>query len=82
MQIGVLLDEATIIPGFDYIFYEVKPSSGRIHQPLPQAWNVVNCFADNTISKQNLNWSQPRREKAPYGEPQTFSMGLDLPEPT
>ena len=51
LKIGVLLDEPKIIPGFDYVFYEAKPSSGRILKPLPKAWNVVNCFADNTISQ-------------------------------
>lgn len=51
MKIGVLLDEPTIIPGFDYVFYETKPSSGRNLKPLPKAWNVVNCFADNTVSQ-------------------------------
>jgi len=51
MKIGVLLDEPKIVPGFDYIFYEVKPSSGRVLEPLTDAWNVVNCFADNTISQ-------------------------------
>lgn len=51
MKIGVLLDERKIVPGFDYTFYEVKPSSGRVLEPLPHAWNVVNCFADNTISQ-------------------------------
>lgn len=51
MKIGVLLDEPKIPAGFDYIFYEAKPSSGRILPPLLQAWNVVNCFADNTISR-------------------------------
>lgn len=51
MKIGVLLDEPKIVSGFDYVFYEVKPSSGRVLQPLPKAWNVVNCFADNTISQ-------------------------------
>lgn len=51
MKIGVLLDEPEIIPGFDYTFYEVKPSSGRMNLPLPKAWNVVNCFADNTIAQ-------------------------------
>ena len=51
MKIGVLLDEPRILPGFDYVFYEVKPSSGRILRPLPKAWNVVNCFADNTMSQ-------------------------------
>jgi hypothetical protein len=50
MKIGVLLDEATIVSGFDYVFYEAKPASGRILKPLPRAWNVVNCFADNTVS--------------------------------
>jgi hypothetical protein len=51
LKIGVLLDEPKIIPGFDYVFYEVKPSSGRLLKPLPKAWNVVNCFADNTVSQ-------------------------------
>jgi hypothetical protein len=51
MEIGLLLDEPKIVPGFDYIFYEVKPSSGRLQRPLANAWNVVNCFADNTISQ-------------------------------
>ncbi len=51
VKIGVLLDEPKILDGFDYTFYEVKPSSGRLQQPLTQSWNVVNCFADNTISQ-------------------------------
>jgi hypothetical protein len=51
LEIGVLLDEPKIIPGFDYVFYEVKPSSGRVLKPLSNAWNVVNCFADNTVSQ-------------------------------
>jgi hypothetical protein len=51
LKIGVLLDEAEVLPGFDYVFYEVKPSSGRTLHPLPNAWNVVNCFADNTIAE-------------------------------
>jgi hypothetical protein len=51
MKIGVLLDEPRILAGFDYVFYEVKPSSGRIRQALPKGWNVVNCFADNTMSQ-------------------------------
>ncbi len=50
MRVGVLIDEPRILPGFDYTFYEAKPSSGRILKPLSQSWNVVNCFADNTIS--------------------------------
>jgi hypothetical protein len=52
MRIGVLLDEPSILPGFDYIFYEVKPASGKILKPLTKAWNVVNCFADNTTSQE------------------------------
>jgi len=73
LQIGVLLDEATILPGFDYIFYEVKPSSGRIHQPLPQAWNVVNCFADNTISKTKPELiATSKGESAVRGTPKRF----------
>ncbi len=51
LKVGVLLDEPKILPGFDYTFYEAKPSSGRIFKPLLGAWNVVNCFADNTISQ-------------------------------
>jgi len=53
LKIGVLLDEPKIVPGFDYVFYEVKSSSGRVLKPLPKAWNVVNCFADNTVSQNN-----------------------------
>lgn len=69
----MLLDEATILPGFDYIFYEVKPSSGRIHQPLPQAWNVVNCFADNTISKTKPELiATSKGERAVRGTPKRF----------
>jgi len=51
VKIGVLLDEPNLLPEFDYTFYEAKPSSGRILPPLPKAWNVVNCFADNTVSQ-------------------------------
>ena len=51
MKIGVLLDEPATLPGFDYTFYEVKPSSGRLLPALQGAWNVVNCFADNTMSQ-------------------------------
>jgi hypothetical protein len=51
LKIGVLLDEPKIISGFDYVFYETKPTSGRILKPLRKAWNVVNCFADNTVSQ-------------------------------
>ena len=53
MKIGVLLDQPELLPGFDYVFYEVKPASGRIMQPLPEAWNVVNCFADNTMAEKD-----------------------------
>jgi len=51
LKVGVLLDEPQILAGFDYVFYEVKPSSGRTLKPLPKAWNVVNCFADNTMAE-------------------------------
>ena len=51
LKVGVLLDEAEIPPGFDYVFYEVKPSTGRIKRPLRKAWNVVNCFADSTMAE-------------------------------
>jgi hypothetical protein len=51
LKIGLLLDEPKVVSGFDYVFYEAKPSSGRILKPLSGAWNVINCFADNTISQ-------------------------------
>ena len=73
MKIGVLLDEPTVIPGFDYTFYEVKPSSGRINQPLPQAWNVVNCFADNTITQTKPELiATSNGERAIRGTPKRF----------
>ena len=55
MKMGVLLDETKNLPGFDYTFYEIKPSSGRILPALAQAWNMVNCFADNTLSQEKPN---------------------------
>jgi hypothetical protein len=73
LNIGVLLDEAKIIPGFDYIFYEVKPSSGRTLQPLPKAWNVVNCFADNTMAQKDPSLvATCKGEKAKRGTPKRF----------
>lgn len=73
MQIGVLLDEPKTLPGFDYTFYEVKPASGRILQPLPQSWNVVNCFADNTISQTKPELvATCKRERAVRGTPKRF----------
>ena len=73
MKIGVLLDEPEILPGFDYVFYEVKPASGRTKQPLAKAWNVVNCFADNTIAEKDpdliATW---KGEKAKRGTPKRF----------
>ncbi|MGA8904287.1 MAG: putative glycoside hydrolase [Candidatus Bathyarchaeia archaeon] len=73
MKIGVLLDEPEIIPGFDYTFYEVKLSSGRIHQPLPKAWNVVNCFADNTITQTKPELvATSKGERAVRGTPKHF----------
>lgn len=73
MKIGVLLDEPRIIPGFDYVFFEVKPSSGRVLKPLPKAWNVVNCFADNTISQNKPDLVATRKgEKAIRGTPRRF----------
>jgi hypothetical protein len=73
LKIGVLLDEPRILPGFDYTFYEVKPSSGRIHQPLPQAWNVVNCFADNTINQTKPELvATSKGKRAVRGTPKRF----------
>ena len=73
MQIGVLLDEAKVLPGFDLTFYEVKPSSGRIHPPLQQAWNVVNCFADNTTAKTKPELiATSKGERAVRGTPKRF----------
>ncbi len=73
MKIGVLLDEPRILPGFDYTFYEVKPSSGRVLQPLPKAWNVVNCFADNTVSQTKPELvATYKGERAVRGTPKRF----------
>jgi hypothetical protein len=73
MKIGVLLDEPKLIPGFDYVFYEVKPSSGRVLDPLAHAWNVVNCFADNTISQTRQDLiATYMGEKAMRGTPKRF----------
>jgi hypothetical protein len=73
MKIGVLLDEPVIVDGFDYTFYEVKPSSGRVQKPLPTAWNVVNCFADNTISQTKPELiATCRGDKAMRGTPRRF----------
>ena len=73
MKIGVLLDEPKILPGFDYTFFEVKPSSGRILPALPKAWNVVNCFADNTISQKKPGLvATSKGERAIRGTPRRF----------
>ena len=73
MKVGVLLDEPKILPGFDYVFYEVKPSSGRPLTPLPHAWNVVNCFADNTTAEKKPNLvATCRGERARRGTPRRF----------
>jgi len=51
----------------------VKPSSGRINQPLPQAWNVVNCFADNTITQTKPELvATSKGERAMRGTPRRF----------
>lgn len=78
MNIGVLLDEPKIVPGFDYVFYEVKPASGRILQALPKAWNVVNCFADNTISQTKPNLIATFKGDRYPGHASPFPMGLDM----
>jgi len=73
LQIGVLLDEPQILPGFDYVFYEAKPASGRLRAPLLKAWNVVNCFADNTISQEKPNLvATSKGERAIRGTPRRF----------
>jgi len=73
LQIGVLLDEPEIVSGFDYTFYEVKPASGRIMQALPGAWNVVNCFADNTMAEREPDLvASSKNEKAKRGTPKRF----------
>jgi hypothetical protein len=73
MKIGVLLDEPKIVSGFDYIFYETKPSSGRVLQALPKAWNVINCFADNTISQTRPDLiATSKGERAVRGTPRRF----------
>jgi len=73
LKIGVLLDEPEVPPGFDYVFYEVKPSSGRTMRPLPKAWNVVNCFADNTKAEKEPGLvAVCKGEKAKRGTPKRF----------
>ena len=73
MKIGVLLDEPKIPAGFDYVFYEAKPSSGRILQPLQHAWNVINCFADNMVSQTGPDWvATSKGERAVRGTPKRF----------
>ena len=73
MKIGVLLDEPKIIPEFDYVFYEVKPSSERLLKPLSKAWIVVNCFADNTISQSKPELvATSRAERAVRGKVRHF----------
>jgi hypothetical protein len=73
LKIGVLLDEPQILPGFDYAFYEVKPSSGRTLQALPQAWNVINCFADNTMADKEPGLvATCKGERARRGTPRRF----------
>jgi hypothetical protein len=73
LKIGVLLDEPKLVPGFDYTFYEAKPSSGRLLPSLPKAWNVVNCFADNTISQEKPNLvATSKGERAVRGTPRHF----------
>jgi hypothetical protein len=73
LKIGVLLDEPEILPGFDYVFYEVKPATGRTLQPLPKAWNVVNCFADNTMAEKDPDLvARCKGERAKRGTPKRF----------
>jgi len=73
LKIGVLLDEPKILPGFDYTFYEVKPSSGRNLTPLPNAYNVINCFADNTMAEREPDLvATYKGEKARRGTPRRF----------
>ena len=73
LQIGILLDEPEVLAGFDYVFYEVKPASGRTLKPLKGAWNVVNCFADNTMAEKEPNLiSTCRGERAKRGTPRRF----------
>jgi hypothetical protein len=73
LKIGVLLDEPKILEGFDYIFYEVKPSSGRNLPPLSYAWNVINCFADNTMAEKEPGLvATYKGERARRGTPGRF----------
>jgi hypothetical protein len=73
LKIGVLLDEAKILPGFDYTFYEAKPASGRNLPALPKAWNVVNCFADNTRLQEKPDLlATCKGERAIRGTPHHF----------
>jgi hypothetical protein len=73
LKIGVLLDEPKILPGFDYTFYEVKSSSGRNLPSLPHAWNVINCFADNTRAEKEPELvATYKGERAQRGTPRRF----------
>jgi len=73
LEIGVLLDEPTLVPGFDHVFYEAKPATGTILQPLSRAWNVVNCFADNSILQTKPDHvATCKGEKAVRGTPKRF----------
>ncbi len=80
MKIGVLLDEPKTLSGFNYTFYEVRPRNGRILKPLPKAWNLVNCFADNTVSQSKPGLIAAYKEKGSKGNAETFSLGEDLPK--
>jgi hypothetical protein len=73
LKIGVLLDEPKILPGFDYTFYEVKPSSGRKLPVLRNAWNVINCFADNTMAEKRPDLvATSKGDRAVRGTPRRF----------
>ena len=68
-----MLDEPEILRGFDYVFFEVKPSSGRVLRALPKAWNVVNCFADNVVAEKEPSMvAVCKGEKAKRGTPKHF----------
>lgn len=73
LKTGVLLDEPQLLPGFDYVFYEVKPASGRLLPALHKAWNVVNCFADNKMAEKDPGLvATCRGDKAKRGTPRRF----------
>ena len=52
-------------PEFDRGFYEVKDVTGRSADPLPEAVNMVSCFADNAAAESNPDLAPVDADGAP-----------------